>query len=122
MSKHEVANMGQHAPLRNYVIGFAGSVALTLGSFGLVIMHTLPSSSLVWIISSLAVVQLIVQLDFFLGITLEPSPRWRLIAFGAMAVVAIIVVFGSVWIMNNLNYHTMSPAELKTYLHANEGL
>jgi len=39
-----------------------------------------------------------------------------------MVLIVVIVVGGSLWIMKNLNYRTMTPAETNTYLRDHEGL
>ena len=67
----------------------------------------------------LAVVQLVVQLVFFLHLGRERQPRWNLLAFAFMAIVLLILVLGSLWIMNNLNYH-MTQTDMLHYLN-NQG-
>jgi cytochrome o ubiquinol oxidase operon protein cyoD len=63
-----------------------------------------------------------VQLVFFLHLGGEGKPRWRLTAFLFMLLVLVILVFGSLWIMYNLDYHmTMSPEELDSQIIEDEG-
>jgi cytochrome o ubiquinol oxidase operon protein cyoD len=73
------------------------------------------------IINGLAVVQLFVQLYFFLHMGDESKPRWNLMAFLFMLLVLVIVVFGSLWIMKNLDYH-MSPSDTSNYMMHEEGI
>jgi cytochrome o ubiquinol oxidase operon protein cyoD len=63
-----------------------------------------------------------VQVVFFLHI--GRGTHWKATSFFFMLFVVAIVVVGSIWIMNNLNYNMMdmSPNEMKQYMHDNEGL
>jgi cytochrome o ubiquinol oxidase operon protein cyoD len=68
-------------------------------------------------------VQLAVQMIFFLHIGNEVKPRYNLIAFSSAMVVVFIVVFGSLWIMNNLNYHHgghLSGEDANSYIQQDE--
>jgi cytochrome o ubiquinol oxidase operon protein cyoD len=116
--EHHVSAKGS---LISYIIGFVLSIGLTLIAYYLTVNHISNRSDLVFAIASLALVQLIVQLLFFLHLSQDSRPRWRLVVFGFMVMVVAILVYGSVWIMNNLNYN-MQPKDLKTYMQQNEGL
>jgi cytochrome o ubiquinol oxidase operon protein cyoD len=117
--KHTTA----HATVGSYTLGFIVSIVLTLTAYAVVVQHTLSRSVAIGCISLLAVLQFLIQMLFFLHLSEEAKPRYRLYMLLFMVLTVGIIVFGSVWIMNNLNYHmTMSPQEVKTYMHANEGL
>src|SRR5690349_5450260 len=90
-----------------YVTGFVLSIILTLAAYILVINHVISGAGLIAVIIGLAIIQLFVQLFFFLHLGDEKKPRWNLMALIFAAVVVVIVVFGSLWIMNNLNYNMM---------------
>ena len=107
--------------LISYITGFVLSLALTLTAYLLVSQHVLASGPLVTAIAVLAIVQLLVQLVLFLHLGSEPKPRWNLVVSLFAALVVVIVVFGSLWIMNNLNYH-MSPANTDKYIIQDEGV
>ncbi|HET7301921.1 MAG TPA: cytochrome o ubiquinol oxidase subunit IV [Candidatus Saccharimonadales bacterium] len=117
----------QHYSLRSYSIGFSLALALSLSAFGLVWAHRshafLSQTSLIACILTLAVIQLFVQLVFFLHVGQEQKPRWNLAVFlGALLVIGI-VVGGSLWIMSNLDYHmTSSPQEMQKYLNGQDDL
>lgn len=117
-----------HGTYRSYISGFLFSLALTLAAYALVNRHVQTDHqdlSHAFIISSvvvLALVQFTVQLVYFLHLGRESKPRWNLMAFLFMLLVVIIVVFGSLWIMNNLDYHMRSPTETDSYIHQLEGL
>ena len=49
----------------------------------------------------------LIQLVFFLHLGMESKPHWNTIAFLFMALVMLVVIGGSLWIMYNLNYNDM---------------
>lgn len=99
--------------LKSYVVGFVLSLILTVNAFVLVMSRAFEGASLVFAIIALAMAQLIVQLLFFLH--LGKGSRWNTIVFLFMLLTVIIVVAGSLWIMNNLNYNMM-PHEMTEYM------
>lgn len=107
------------ATLRSYVIGFIWSIGLTLIAYGLVVYRTFSPALLVAAVIGLALIQFLIQLLFFLHLGRETKPRWKLFVFLFMVMVVAILVFGSLWIMNNLNYR-MTPGQINTYLN-NQG-
>jgi cytochrome o ubiquinol oxidase operon protein cyoD len=106
----------------SYIAGFALSIILTLGAYALVARHWHVGATLTFAIIALAVIQLWVQMRFFLHLSSEAKPYWRSVAFLFALVVVGILVLGSLWIMSNLNYHTMSPSDTTNYMLKNEGL
>lgn len=89
-----------------YIIGFVLSLVLTLLAYGIVVGGT----SAPWLLPALgvlAIVQMLVQLTFFLHLGEEARPRWKIISFLFMASALSIIVAGSIWIMSNLNYNMM---------------
>lgn len=111
-----------------YLIGFGLSLLLTLAAYTIVYLHVktdhleFSHSFIITTVVGLALIQFFVQLVFFLHLGRETKPRWNLMAFLFMMLVVIIVVFGSYWIMNNLNYHNRTPNETDSYIHQLEGL
>jgi cytochrome o ubiquinol oxidase operon protein cyoD len=105
-----------------YVAGFGLSLLLTAAAFLLVQRHSFSHRGLVAAIAALAVLQLLVQLVFFLNLDQERRPRWNLQAAIFALTVVVIIVGGSIWIMNNLNYHMTTPAEVNKYLQSQDGL
>ncbi len=93
--------------LEAYIFGFIISILLTLASYFLVAEELLTSRFVDMMIIGLAVLQMVAQVIFFLHLGNESKPRWNLILFVFMTVVVVIIVFGSIWIMNHLNYNTM---------------
>ena len=117
-TQHEV---GQGS-LLSYSTGFIASIILTLAAYQLVVNNVLAGWALILTILGLATVQLVVQLFFFLHLGREAKPRWNFLVFGVMVIIVVIIAGGSLWIMKNLNYRTMTPAETNTYLRNHEGL
>lgn len=97
-----------HGSLQGYILGFILSLLLTSCSFLLVINKTLPRNFLIMAVVSLAFIQAIVQLLFFLHIGQEEKPRWESRAFYFMLAVLLIISFGSLWIMFDLDDRMMS--------------
>ena len=111
--------------LLSYVIGFSASVLLSLEAYILVSRHELSGHGLLIVLVGLALVQLIVQLLFFLHLGRETKPRLRLVALAGVVMVILILVFGSLWIMHNLNYshnRLLSPSQVNTYINSQDGL
>lgn len=110
--------------LRAYLLGFALSIVLTLAAYFAVISLKTNYWLILFIILALAVAQLFVQLYFFLHLAHEKKPRLRQISFWFAASVVLIIVFGSLWIMQNLNYRHGShqPKDIDSYIQNEEAI
>ncbi len=88
---------------RAYIWGFGLAILLTAGSFGLVAFADLPAAALFPALGLLALAQIIVHLRFFLHIDLSRSKRedLQLILFTGLLI--LIMVGGSLWIMQDLD-------------------
>lgn len=93
-----------------YSIGFISSIILTLAAYSLVTKDIFSDWTTAIVIAGLAVVQCIVQLVFFLHLGQESRPRWRLHTMLSMLGIFCVVVFGSIWVMYDLN-DRMMPTE-----------
>lgn len=106
MSKHELIfdedTGATYGSRKSYVIGFMSSIILTIIAFYLVITAAFPPKTLYIIISGLAIVQLFVQLIFFLHVNTHSKSAWNLLSLVFTLVVVLILVIGSLWIMYNL--------------------
>ncbi len=98
--------------LVSYTIGFALSILFTLAAYYVVVHNIFARRGAVAIIVGLAVAQLLVQLIFFLHLGKESKPRWNLMVFYFMLLVVGIVVVGSLWIMDNLDYNMTSGKDM----------
>jgi|SRR5579859_5594901 len=107
--------------LTSYSVGFICSILLTLAAYFMVVNHSLSDAALVACILALAVLQLFIQLLFFLHMGKEPKPYWNLTVFIAFVGIILIVVTGSLWIMYHLNYN-MTPTDMNSYMLKEEGI
>lgn len=107
-----------------YISGFVISVLLTLGAYFMVLGHVqhryvISLNFLVFALLVLAMLQLFVQMVLFLHLSTEKKARGNLIAFISAFSLILIVVIGSIWIMNHLNYN-MSPQDMNAYILKSE--
>lgn len=100
----------KHGTTRSYVAGFLLSIILTVVAYGLVVGHSMSGNALVATILGFAMLQMIVQIVFFLHLGREPRPHWNLGFFVATVGLIAVVVGGSMVIMHNLHYN-MAPME-----------
>jgi cytochrome o ubiquinol oxidase operon protein cyoD len=106
-----------------YVVGFVLAVSTTLIAYELVVTRAMTGNMLIAAIVALAVMQLVVQVVFFLHLGKGRNARWNISAFLFMLIVLVIIVGGSLWIMYNLNYNmtTMTPDQKNTYMKGQNG-
>lgn len=104
--------------LKNYIIGFVVSLILTLTAYFLVVGSTVTGITLLLLLAGLALAQMIAQLWYFLHLGGEARPRYRLASFLFMGLILFIVVAGSVWIMQHMDYNmmNMAPKEKNEYM------
>lgn len=103
--------------IRTYILGLALSLTLTIAAFGLVEFHLgsaheFPSHlASVAILTALALIQLLVQLALFLHVGREEKPRFNLMALSFALITVVILVGGTLWIMQNLMHlgHLTQP-------------
>ena len=99
--------------LRTYTLGFVLSILLTLAAFVIVGDHLRtghaipPHYVVVPILVGLALVQLFVQLTFFLHLGEERKPRWSLGMLALALMVVCILVGGTLWIMRTITHQQM---------------
>jgi cytochrome o ubiquinol oxidase subunit IV len=111
MHDHEQHNAAK-GTVFSYAVGFLLSILLTLAAFGLVLLQVqsdalFSDSVLYGALLSSAIIQLFVQLFFFLHVGKESGPRWNLAALLFALIVVLILVGGTLWIMFNLQHGTM---------------
>jgi cytochrome o ubiquinol oxidase operon protein cyoD len=123
MSKEHDIIVAEHetseGSFKSYGTGFVLSIILTLVAYLMVVHHSFTADRIIAVIVTLALCQFMVQMFFFLHLGKETKPRWKLFVLFFMIMVVLILVFGSIWIMNNLNYR-MTPEQINTYLN-NQG-
>jgi cytochrome o ubiquinol oxidase operon protein cyoD len=103
----EALQKSSHSTFGAYVVGFILSILLTMIAYLMVVNHLLPQAVLFPTLMSLGMVQAVIQLLFFLHVGKESKPHWNLIMLLSMVVVLVVIIIGSLWIMQNLNYRVM---------------
>jgi len=109
--------------LASYIVGFAASLILTLAAFFAVVYPGLlhaDGGTILTVILTLAVLQLIVQVLFFLHLGTSSGKGSELLAFAFTLTLVIILVVASLWIMNHLNYN-MTPTQINQYMQNEQG-
>lgn len=97
-----------HVSAREYLNGFVLSVVLTAIPFGLVMTKTISNSTLAAVIILLfAAAQIVVHMVYFLHMNTKSEGGWNLLALVFTAVLVIIVLSGSLWVMHHLNTNMM---------------
>ena len=108
----------RHIPTRgSYALGYGLSLLLTLAAFGVVFSGAQSFEIVMPVIVVLAVGQLFVQLIFFLHLD-RKSSHWNAGALALTALIVLLIVGGTLWIMYNLNLNmAMDPAQVAAYMH-----
>ncbi|CAM3066245.1 cytochrome o ubiquinol oxidase subunit IV [Paracoccus nototheniae] len=97
-----------HGTYRSYAIGFILSVILTAIPFGLVMAGGLESRLLTGgIVIAAAAIQIVVHMVFFLHMNGRSDDGWTMMALIFTAVVVVIILAGSLWVMHNMNANMM---------------
>ncbi|MGN6313668.1 MAG: cytochrome o ubiquinol oxidase subunit IV [Rhodanobacteraceae bacterium] len=100
-----------HGSLRGYLTGFVLAAILTVIPFWLVMDHVIANKQLLILaILALAVVQIFVHIVFFLHLDTRSESGWNMMTFIFTAVLVIIVLGASIWVMyaENANMMPMS--------------
>jgi cytochrome o ubiquinol oxidase subunit IV len=101
------AHHGWNASFKPQFLGFVLSVLLVAASYRIVTHYHLAHWALTFTIFGIAIAQALIQLVFFLHLGLESKPYWNTITFIFVVLVIVIVIGGSLWIMDNLSYNLM---------------
>jgi len=128
MSEHGSARQGgrSHAPeaplfgeergltaaIRTYLYGLGLAILLSVASFWAVHTDLIYGPSVPVAIAVFAVAQMGIHLVFFLHITTAPDNTNNVLALAFGLLIAGLVVFGSLWIMQHLN-HNLMPMSLQ---------
>jgi cytochrome o ubiquinol oxidase operon protein cyoD len=98
--------------LRGYLTGFVLAAILTVIPFWLVMGNVIANKQLlILVILALAVIQIFVHIVYFLHLDTRSEAGWNMMAFIFTAVLVIIVLGASIWVMynENMNMMPMSP-------------
>lgn len=96
---------------RSYLVGFALALALTVIPFAIVYWSLLSAGATLAVIALAAIIQILVQLRYFLHIDLRRTPQENLMALFFAGFLILVMVGGSLWIMFDLHYrHRLDTA------------
>lgn len=108
---HPVHDDGtDHGTRRSYLVGFLLAAVLTVVPFWLVMTGTLAPVTTAVIVTLLAIVQIVVHTIFFLHVNTRTEGGWTLVALVFTAIMVLIVICGSLWIMYHLHGNMMPMA------------
>ena len=105
----------------NYIIGFLLSLLFTTIPYYFVVNKVVTGNTLLALILGFAVLQMLVQIFFFLHLGRGPKPLYNVVFFISTVGIILIVVLGSVFIINNLHYNT-SRGDVTTRLAQDESI
>ncbi|WP_434677090.1 cytochrome o ubiquinol oxidase subunit IV [Pseudomonas sp. R1-18] len=97
-----------HGSSRSYLVGFIISVVLTLIPFGLVMYPSLPRNVTAWLVVATGAIQIFAHLKYFLHLDTAVEQRWNLIALIFSAVIILLLVGLSLWIMNGIHHNMLA--------------
>jgi cytochrome o ubiquinol oxidase operon protein cyoD len=109
-------DIGYHATVKGYAVGFLLSVVLTAIPFWLVMGKVLPASATGVVILAFAAVQMLVHMVYFLHLNAKVEGGWSLLALLFTAALVLIMLSGSIWVMYHMNANMM-PMDPQTMRH-----
>lgn len=97
-----------HFTLRTYLTGFLLAAVLTAIPFWIVMTGAIANMAVAGaVIVALAIAQVIVHTVAFLHVNARAQEGWTLVAYVFTAVILLITIGGSLWIMYHLNTNMM---------------
>jgi cytochrome o ubiquinol oxidase operon protein cyoD len=97
-----------HGSFRDYLIGFGLSVVLTAIPFWIVMDNVFRDPKVAAIVLLLfAVVQIVVHMVYFLHMNTKSEGGWTVLALIFTAILVVIALTGSLWIMHHLDTNMM---------------
>lgn len=126
MSKepNETTHEREHATTRSYIIGFVLSLVFTIIPYYMVSEHVVSGNALLATILAFGLIQMIIQLVFFLHLGREKKPYWQVWFLLGTVGAIFVVVGGSIWIMGHLHYNMtpVTPESASKKLIEDEGI
>ena len=105
---HHEAGLDERLSLRAYLAGFAVAAVLTAAAFCIVMTGAIANAAAaIAVVVALAVAQIGVQTAAFLHVNARAQEGWKLVAYVFTAVILVITIAGSLWIMYHLNTNMM---------------
>ncbi len=122
--EHKTTPKSEHGTTKSYVIGFILSLIFTFIPYYLVVEKVVSGSALLGTILAFAVLQMVIQVVFFLHLGREKKPYWQRSFLLATIGGITVVVGGSIWIMGHLHYNMtpVTPDDISKKLIEDEGI
>lgn len=99
---------GLHFTLRGYLTGFVVAAVLTIIPFWIVMTGAIANKiAATAVLILLAITQILVHTFAFLHVNARVQGGWTLVAYVFTAVLVVITIGGSLWIMYHLNLNMM---------------
>ena len=97
-----------HVSAKEYLTGFLLSVVLTAIPFWLVMAKVLPTPTITTLVLlAFAMAQVVVHMVYFLHMNPKSEGGWNLLALIFTAVLLVIVLIGTLWVMHHMNGNMM---------------
>ena len=103
----------EHGTTKSYIFGFILSLVFTAVPYYLVVNQNVTGNTLLMTILAFAVLQMLVQVLFFLHLGRGPKPLYNVAFFVSTVGIILVVTGGSVFIMSQLHYN-MAPKPTAT--------
>lgn len=107
MNKHNKLKNIFHKEIKCYAIGFLLSILFTVLPFICTLHHFFSKKILFFVILFCALTQIIVHFVYFLHLDFSKKNSWNITSLFFILIIVCIIMFGSIWIMYNLNHHIM---------------
>ncbi len=98
---------GWNKSTKPLILGLIFSLVMIFAAYEMTTHLHVKGSTLMVSLMALASLQALAQLIFFMHVGLESKPRWNLAMLILTIFVVVLIVWGSVWIMENLNRNLM---------------
>ncbi len=102
-----------HGTYRSYLTGFIISAVLTIIPFAMVMMGDFSDTLTIAVIVGFAITQIVVQMIYFLHLHPKSEGGWNLLAFLFTAIILVIVISGSLWVMHHLESNMMPAHDME---------
>lgn len=114
----------EHGTTTSYVIGYILSLVFTFIPYYLVVEKAATGNVLLAMILAIGVLQMIIQIVFFLHLGRGPKPLYNIAFFISTVGIILVVVVGSLWIMHHLHYNMtpVTPSDASKKLIEDEGI
>lgn len=110
-----------HGSLRGYLTGFVLAAILTVIPFWLVMGNVIESREMtIFIVLGLAAVQIVVHMIYFLHLDTRSEGGWNMLAFLFTAILVLIVLGASIWVMFEENHYMMPTMEPQAHHQVTE--